>query len=53
MTTEPSSKLNKLLRSQPAGVVLCSSWLADNGYSVDLQQRYKKVGGLNLSARVH
>ena len=41
MTTEPSSKLNKLLRSQPAGVVLCSSWLADNGYSNDLQKRYK------------
>lgn len=41
MTTEPSSKLNKLLRSQPAGVVLCSSWLADNGYNNDLQKRYK------------
>ncbi|MGM0429743.1 MAG: type IV toxin-antitoxin system AbiEi family antitoxin [Pseudomonadota bacterium] len=42
MSTESSSKLNQLLRSQPAGVVLCSAWLADNGYSVDLQQRYKK-----------
>jgi hypothetical protein len=42
MSTESSSKLNKLLRFQPAGVVLCSSWLVDNGYSNDLQKRYKK-----------
>ncbi|MCK7460193.1 type IV toxin-antitoxin system AbiEi family antitoxin [Idiomarina aminovorans] len=41
MSTESSSKLNKLLRDQPAGVVLCSAWLADNGYSNDLQKRYK------------
>ncbi|MCP1338310.1 type IV toxin-antitoxin system AbiEi family antitoxin [Idiomarina sp. M1R2S28] len=42
MSTEITSKLNRLLSTQPTGVVLCSSWLADNGYSVDLQQRYKK-----------
>ncbi|MGM0429730.1 MAG: type IV toxin-antitoxin system AbiEi family antitoxin [Pseudomonadota bacterium] len=42
MGTELSSKLNKLLRAQPAGVVLCSAWLIDNGYSNDLQKRYKK-----------
>lgn len=41
MSTESSSKLNKLLRVQPAGVVLCSVWLVDNGYSLDLQKRYK------------
>ena len=41
MGTELSSKLNKLLRAQPAGVVLCSSWLVDNGYSNELQKRYK------------
>lgn len=42
MSTERTSKLNRLLSTHPAGVVLCSSWLVDNGYSVDLQQRYKK-----------
>lgn len=42
MSTEIKSKLNNLLSGQPAGVVLCSSWLADKGYSTDLQQRYKK-----------
>lgn len=42
MGTESSSKLNKLLRAQPTGVVLCSAWLIDNGYSNDLQKRYKK-----------
>lgn len=41
MSTESSSKLNQLLRAQPAGVVLCSAWLADKGYSNDLQKRYK------------
>ena len=41
MSTDSPSKLNKLLRAQPAGVVLCSAWLADNGYSNDLQKRYK------------
>lgn len=42
MSKHMASKLNALLSSQPSGVVLCSSWLADNGYSLDLQQRYKK-----------
>lgn len=42
MSTNRSSKLNHLLNSQPLGVVLCSSWLVENGYSLDLQQRYKK-----------
>lgn len=41
MSIESSSKLNKLFRAQPAGGVLCSAWLADNGYSNDLQKRYK------------
>lgn len=42
MSADISSKLNRLLSAQPSGVVLCSSWLAENGYSLDLQQRYKK-----------
>jgi len=42
MRADISSKLNRLLSSQPSGVVLCSSWLVENGYSLDLQQRYKK-----------
>lgn len=42
MSTEVGSKINKLLNSQPQGIVLLSSWLAKEGYSYDLQQRYKK-----------
>lgn len=36
------SKLNTLLSTQPSGIVLCSSWLASQGYSLDLQKQYKK-----------
>lgn len=42
MSSNLPSKLNRLLSSQPSGVVLCSSWLVEHGYSLDLQQRYKK-----------
>jgi hypothetical protein len=42
VSTENGSKINKLLRLQPSGVVLQSSWLVQQGYSHDLQQRYKK-----------
>lgn len=42
MSTEVGSKINKLLNSQPQGIVMLSSWLANQGYSYDLQQRYKK-----------
>ncbi|MDN7125508.1 type IV toxin-antitoxin system AbiEi family antitoxin [Pseudidiomarina sp. 1APP75-32.1] len=42
MSADISSKLNRLLSTQPSGIVLCSSWLVENGYSLDLQQRYKK-----------
>lgn len=31
-----------LLSTQPPGTVLSTAWLADQGYSLDLQQRYKK-----------
>jgi len=42
MSTKKESKLNALLRNQPLGVVLTSSWLAKQGYSLELQKRYKK-----------
>jgi hypothetical protein len=31
-----------LLGTQPLGVVLSSAWLVDQGYSLDLQKRYKR-----------
>ena len=42
MSTNSESKLNHLLNTHPSGVVLASSWLVENGYSLDLQKRYKK-----------
>ncbi len=42
MSTVKESKLNSLLRTQPMGIVLTSAWLAEQGYSLDLQKRYKK-----------
>jgi hypothetical protein len=46
MSTDMGSKINKLLNSQPPGIVLLSSWLVEQGYSHDLQQRYKKSNWL-------
>jgi transcriptional regulator with AbiEi antitoxin domain of type IV toxin-antitoxin system len=46
MSTITGSKLNHLLRSQPPGIVLLSSWMTGEGYSHDLQQRYKKSNWL-------
>lgn len=42
MSTLIGTKINKLLASHPQGTVMLSSWLAEQGYSYDLQQRYKK-----------
>ena len=42
MSSENTSKINQLLSSQPSGVVMQSFWLAEQGYSLDLQKRYKK-----------
>ena len=42
MSTEATTKINQLLQSQPAGIVLQSNWLTSQGYSLDLQKRYKK-----------
>lgn len=42
MSTVTASKINQLLQSQPSGVVFLSSWLQYQGYSLDLQKRYKQ-----------
>lgn len=42
MNTVRESKLNTLLRTQPLGTVLTSSWLVERGYSLALQKQYKK-----------
>jgi hypothetical protein len=47
MDTKKHDKLNSLLRSQPPGVVLTSSWLVNQGYSLDLQKQYKKSQWFN------
>ncbi len=41
MSMEILSKINHLLSSQPSGIVFQSSWLAANGYSYGLQQKYR------------
>lgn len=43
MTTINRTKINQLLQEQPSGVVLLSSWLASQGYSIDLQKHYRKA----------
>lgn len=42
MIAKKISKLNHLLTTMPAGVVLTSSWLNEQGYSQDLQKQYRK-----------
>jgi hypothetical protein len=46
MITENRTKINQLLASVPQGVVLQSSWLLNEGYSLDLQKYYRKSGWL-------
>jgi hypothetical protein len=45
------TKINQLLKSVPARVVLLSSWLASAGYPYELQQRYRKSGWLTSIGR--
>ncbi len=40
------TKINQLLQQLPTGVVLLSSWLKTQGYTYELQQRYRKGGWL-------
>ncbi|EHQ29753.1 type IV toxin-antitoxin system AbiEi family antitoxin [Mucilaginibacter paludis] len=42
MTTNMQTKINQLLSSLPGGVVVQSSWLAEQGYSFDLQKAYRR-----------
>jgi hypothetical protein len=42
MNTVKSSKINHLLSTTPAGVVLTSAWLTEQGYSLELQKQYRK-----------
>jgi hypothetical protein len=46
MSTQNTTKINQLLRLQPPGVVLLSSWLSEQGYSLELQKRYRKSNWL-------
>jgi hypothetical protein len=41
------SKINQLLQKLPKGTVILSSWLETEGYSYELQQRYRKSGWLS------
>lgn len=51
MSTNNETKINRLLQMIPTGVVLASSWLTQQGYSRDLQQRYIKGGWLSPIGR--
>lgn len=46
MNTSTSSKINRLITDLPSGVVYLSKWLANNGYSYDLQKTYRKSNWL-------
>src|SRR5688572_14149807 len=42
MSTEKTTKINQLLSDQPQGIVFQSSWLVAQGYTPELQKRYRK-----------
>ncbi|GAB3027842.1 type IV toxin-antitoxin system AbiEi family antitoxin [Niabella terrae] len=46
MTTVNRTKINRLFQEQPPGIVLISSWLVRQGYSIDLQKHYRKSNWL-------
>ena len=46
MSTETQTKINRLLQTQPPGVVFLSAWLSKQGYSLDLQKRYRNSNWL-------
>lgn len=41
MSTDKKIKINQLLSTHPTGIVYLSSWLVKQGYSLDLQKRYR------------
>jgi len=46
MSTVKPSKINRLLKLQPPGVVLISSWLTGQGYSPELLRKYRNSNWL-------
>jgi len=46
MSTKNESKINKLLQKIPGGTVILTSWLSNEGYSYELQQKYKRSNWL-------
>ncbi len=44
MNTQKETKINRLLRRQPAGTILAVAWLTEEGYSPELLKQYKKSG---------
>lgn len=42
MSTDKKIKINQLLSTHPSGIVYQSFWLVKQGYSLDLQKRYRK-----------
>jgi len=46
-----NSMVNRLMQTTPKGLVLLSGWLASEGYSYELLQRYRKGGWLRSIGR--
>lgn len=46
MSAINTSKINRLLTSQPSGVVFQSKWLSEQGYSGHLQKKYRQSNWL-------
>lgn len=46
MNTVILSKINRLMTELPTGAVYLSKWMADHGYSYDLQKAYRKSNWL-------
>jgi hypothetical protein len=44
-------RINELMQTFPKGLVLLSQWLVSQGYSFELQQRYRKSGWLKSIGR--
>jgi hypothetical protein len=51
MSTNRGTKINQLLQQTPGRTVLLASWLDEQGYSYDLQQRYLKSRWLEAVGR--
>lgn len=47
MSSQRGWKINRLMRLAPPGTVLLSSWLREQGFSLQLQRRYRLSGWLS------